>query len=81
MKFKKGDLIYYTREVPEPMYFGGRIRRGILTYLVIDAYKTRSGRNREYKIYALHDETGLVEKGRVVYITKVQEKHYRLEKW
>jgi len=77
MKFKKGDLIYYTRTVGSDRH---SLTRGILTYLVVDAYKTKNGRSREYKLCALHDETEQVERGRVVYITKVQEKHYRLEK-
>ena len=78
MKFKKGDLIYYTREVGAA--WSDCRRTGILTYLVVDAYKTKNGRNREYKLCALHDETEQVERGRVVYITKGQEKYYRLEK-
>ena len=77
MKFKKGDLIYYTRTTGRDRH---SLTRGILTYLVVDAYKTKNGRSREYKLCALHDEAEQVERGRIVYLTKDFEVLYRLEK-
>ena len=77
MKFKKGDLVSYTREVGKG--WGQCRRTGKLISLVVNARKTKSGTGREYKMFVVYDETGVVDKGCVFYFGKAQEKHYRLE--